>query len=66
MNNGTDIAVQDERGIARRLRVLVPLIKDELEAGHAAGMEHYRRAGDMLLEAKAQMTHGEWKRLGQA
>lgn len=24
------------------------------------GIEHYRRAGEMLLEAKAQVQHGEW------
>jgi hypothetical protein len=46
--------------IARPLRVLVPLIKDELAAGDAAGLEHYRRAGEMLLEAKEQIPYGEW------
>jgi DUF3102 family protein len=51
----------DEQQVVRPLQVLVPLIKAELEAGEAAGIEHYRRAGEMLLEAKAQMPHGEWK-----
>jgi hypothetical protein len=44
----------------RPLRVLVPLIKNELAAGQAAGIEHYRRAGEMLIEAKAQVEHGQW------
>jgi hypothetical protein len=48
--------------ITRPLKVLVPLIKQELEAGTAAGLEHYRRAGEMLLEAKEQMPYGSWGR----
>ena len=48
--------------IARPLKVLVPLIQEELQAGNAAGLEHYRRAGEMLLEAKEQVRHGEWGR----
>lgn len=47
--------------IARPLKVLVPLIKEELDAGNQAGLGHYRRAGEMLLEAKEQVEHGEWK-----
>lgn len=47
--------------VARPLKVLVPLIKDELDAGNAAGIEHYRKAGEMLLEAKEQVGHGEWQ-----
>ncbi len=47
--------------VARSLTVLAPLIKEEIEAGNAAGVEHYRRAGEMLIEAKAQCQHGEWK-----
>jgi hypothetical protein len=46
--------------LARPLKVLVPLIKDELDAGDAAGLEHYRKAGEMLLEARDQVTKGEW------
>jgi hypothetical protein len=42
--------------------VLVPLIKEELDAGERAGMEHYERAGRMLLEAKDQVSGGEWER----
>jgi hypothetical protein len=50
----------ESAALARPLKVLVPMIKDELDAGDAAGIEHYRRAGAMLLEAKSQIAHGEW------
>lgn len=52
---------KDDQRVARPLRVLVPLIKDELQQGDAAGLEHYRLAGEMLLEAKEQVEYGEWK-----
>lgn len=52
-------ATDDER-VARPLRVLVPLIKNEIERGDAAGLEHYRRAGEMLIEAKEQVEYGDW------
>lgn len=55
----TDVA-RREVSVARPLKALVPLIRAELEAGDAAGVEHYRAAGEMLLEAKAQVFHGEW------
>jgi hypothetical protein len=48
--------------ISRPLKVLVPLIKDEINAGNEAGLEHYRRAGEMLIEAKDQVAHGSWSR----
>src|SRR5215475_10536310 len=48
--------------IARPLKVLVPLIKEEINAGNEAGLEHYQRAGEMLLEAKDQVAHGSWSR----
>jgi hypothetical protein len=44
----------------RPLNVLVPLIKHELEEGNQAGLAHYRRAGEMLIEAKTQVPRGEW------
>lgn len=46
-------AIEPKRGeaIARPLKVLAPLIKEELNAGDAAGIEHYRKAGEMLHEA---------------
>jgi hypothetical protein len=43
---------------------LVPLIKEELVAGSAhegKASEHYRKAGELLLEAKAGLKHGEFK-----
>ena len=45
---------------ARPLTVLVPLIKDEIAAGNEAALEHHRRAGAMLLEAKEQIGPGDW------
>jgi hypothetical protein len=46
--------------VARPLKILVPLIREEIELGYKAGIEHYRRAGEMLNEAKEQIPHGEW------
>jgi hypothetical protein len=50
------------RSIARPLKTLVPLIQSELQQGNNAGHEHYRRAGEMLIEAKDQVGHGGWTR----
>jgi hypothetical protein len=49
------------REVARPLRVLVPLIKEAISRGARASVEHYRRAGAMLLEAKAQVPYGQWQ-----
>ena len=61
--NAATVAVRKEQGVAvaRPVKVLVPLIKEELEAGDTAGVEHYRRAGELLHEAKEQIAHGDWK-----
>lgn len=48
--------------IARPLKILVPLIQQELVAGNEAGLEHYRLAGVMLTEAKEQVAYGSWAR----
>lgn len=48
----SSVAVKTRTQIARPLAVLVPLIKGELVEGNRAGLEHYRRAGEMLLEAR--------------
>jgi hypothetical protein len=50
---------RDPAVIARSPAVLVPLIRKE----HAAGTEHYRETGKLLLEAKAHptMKHGDFK-----
>jgi hypothetical protein len=56
--------VKEQTQLARPLRVLVPLIKRELEAGHSASAEHYRAVGAMLIEAKqrvrGELGHGNW------
>jgi hypothetical protein len=57
-----NVAVQRRTQITRPLKILVPLIKQELGAGDEAGLEHYRRAGKMLLEAKDQVARGSWAR----
>jgi hypothetical protein len=57
----TTVATASDAQVARPLRVLVPLIKEELEAGYSAGLEHYRRAGELLIEARSQLQHGEWR-----
>jgi len=56
----TKIALREQETITRPLKVLVPLIKEEIELGDAAGLEHYRLAGEMLIEAKTQVEHGQW------
>jgi len=48
--------------VARPLKTLVPLIQDELAQAQAAGLDHFRRVGQMLIEAKAQMPYGNWGR----
>jgi hypothetical protein len=54
----------EERRVARPLKVLVPLIQEELIAGNEAGMEHYAKAGAMLNEVKdsGQVPYGSWGR----
>jgi hypothetical protein len=52
--------VQSARQISRPLKILVPLIQGELQMGNNAGREHYRRAGEMLIEAKDLLAHGAW------
>lgn len=50
------------RQIGRPLKTLIPLIQGELQRGNDAGREHYRIAGEMLIEAKDQVGHGGWGR----
>jgi hypothetical protein len=50
------------RKIGRPLKMLIPMIQSELQQGNAAGQEHYRRAGEMLIEAKDQVSYGQWNR----
>ncbi len=53
-------ATHENRQIARPLKVLIPLIQGELQQGNDAGREHYRLAGEMLLEAQDQVPRGKW------
>jgi len=48
------------RKIARPLKTLIPMIQSELQQGNSAGHDHYRRAGEMLIEAKDQVGYGSW------
>jgi NADH:ubiquinone oxidoreductase subunit len=54
------LAVHTAQQPARPLKVLIPLIQSELQHGNDAGREYYRRAGNMLLEAKGQVAPGAW------
>jgi hypothetical protein len=56
--------IEEGRQVARSLKVLVPLIQDELILGTRAGMEHYVAAGQMLNEARfsGQVALGSWGR----
>jgi hypothetical protein len=45
---------------ARPLKVLVPLIKQDLDAAERAGIPHYVKAGEKLIEAKGQLAHGQF------
>lgn len=46
--------------VARPIKVLVPLITRELIAGDNAGLEHFRIAGEMLIEARDQVAAFKW------
>jgi hypothetical protein len=58
------VAHDETTAVARPLRVLVPLIKEDLkqgdEAAQQASMPYYRAAGAKMLEAKGQLAHGEF------
>ena len=60
----TAVTEQTDKPVMRPLRVLVPLIKEDLkhgdEAARNAGLPYYRAAGEKMLEAKGQMTQGEF------
>ena len=60
---GTAATVRGETSIVPSLEALAPAIVREHEAAVTAvrsGLEHARRAGDLLLDAKRQVPHGEW------
>ena len=58
------VARTSKSQIARPLKVIVPLIQEELIAGNEAGMAHYIQAGRMLNEVKdsGQVPYGSWGR----
>ena len=60
----TALAHAEDQRLARPLKVLVPLIKDDLqhgkEAAERAGLPYYQAAGEKMLEAKEQLKHGEF------
>jgi DUF3102 family protein len=61
-DNPMDIAVHKQRRVSRPLKVLIPLIQSELQMANDAGRDHYRRAGEMLIEAKELISYGQWGR----
>jgi hypothetical protein len=58
------VATPTEQPVARPLKVLIPLIladmKEGDDAAEKASMPYYRAAGEKMLEAKAQLKHGEF------
>ena len=58
----TALAVKTKSQIARPLPVLVPLIQEEIAAGNSAGLDHYRQAGELLLEAREQVAEFKWSK----
>lgn len=56
----TAVAIRASTKLGRPLKILIPLIKQDIERGDRAGMQYYADAGDKLLEAKPQVAHGYW------
>jgi Protein of unknown function (DUF3102) len=60
-----ELAKSEPTQVARPLRILVSLIKEDLEqvrkAEDEAGMPHKRAVGEKMIEAKSQLQHGEFK-----
>jgi hypothetical protein len=54
------VAIRPKTQIARPVGVLVPLIQEEIAEGNSAGLEHYRQAGELLLEAREQVADFKW------
>ena len=61
----TALAKQASREVARPLKVLERLIKEDIEAGDKAGMDYWRSAGEKLNEAQdghfERDTAGFWR-----
>lgn len=62
--NNTTVEKREGRALARPLKELVPLIKDDLRQADEAGLPYYIAAGEKLLEAQSQlgnsMRWGDW------
>jgi hypothetical protein len=56
----TQMGHNSSRALVRTPNELAPLIKEQVQLGDEAGMEFYREAGMMLIEAKAQLPDGEF------
>jgi hypothetical protein len=52
---------ESKRGIVRSPKVLVPLIKADLQMAAQAGVPYLRAAGEKMLEAKSQIPHGKFQ-----
>lgn len=63
MNDMATIEVGTQ--VARPLKVLVPLIREDLthgnEAAKNAAMPYFKSAGEKMIEAKPQLGHGEFE-----
>jgi Protein of unknown function (DUF3102) len=55
-----EVAKTEQSQVVRPLRMLVPLIKEDIRAAEAAGKPYRATAGAKLIEAKPQMAHGKW------
>ena len=53
------VQTTDSREVARPLNVLIPLIKEDFEMAEKAGMEYYKKAGELLLEAREGHFEGD-------
>jgi hypothetical protein len=58
--------IESRRDIVRPLKVLIPLIKQDLkdgdEAAQSAGMPYYKAAGEKMIEAKPQVKAGGFEK----
>jgi hypothetical protein len=61
----SSLIAHEEKQVARPLKMLVPLIREDLKQGsdasERASMPFYKAAGEKMLEAKGQLRHGEFK-----
>lgn len=53
----TNVATTSKNGVARPLKVLVPIIKSEIKLGFQAGQRHWLTVGRLLNEARKHWEH---------